>query len=154
MPHVCNASCLGGSSGGCDSVENSDEGVTLSYSTDQGSNWLLLQDLAYDSYGSYRSVKVNLPAVAKTHSTRFRWMQPKYSTSGADTWALGNVSDVNYCMYVTFIHQVWLLPCILLFSIGVALRVVVFVRLKFKVLILRINLKFSLTWSSVVSVVM
>ena len=84
---------IGGISGGCDSVEDSDEGVRLSFSTDGGKNWILLYNLAYNSYGNYRSVQVNLPTTAKTPLTRFRWMQLRYSQKGSDTWALGDVSQ-------------------------------------------------------------
>lgn len=74
--------------------DNSETGETLvlEYSVNGGA-WTSLQTLntVYPGYATWTPVSVELPAGARSESTRFRWRQLSNSGPASDTWALEDV---------------------------------------------------------------
>jgi len=80
---------------GCESP-NSDEGVYLQYSIDNGVNWVdmnywnslgILTDYLY----VWNQYIVSIPLIAQTANTKFRWLQPTNSGTEFDNWGLDNI---------------------------------------------------------------
>lgn len=93
----------------CEGPDEPDEGVYLQYSTNNGSTWT---DIHYfDPNGGSDPDLINwknwcfqVPAVALTSSTLFRWFQDNDSGADYDHWGIDNV--VIYCNDPTF-NIVW-----------------------------------------------
>jgi PKD repeat protein/uncharacterized membrane protein len=68
------------------------ENVILSYSTNGGSTWVIIQTYLTGSYTSFTSISETIPAGARTNATLFKWSQPVNSGLGCDNWSIDNVS--------------------------------------------------------------
>lgn len=71
--------------------------VQVQYSIDSGDTWTVLKTYQPSVYRSDKFFKVSLelPSVARTASTRFRFIQPVFA-SGLDNWALDDVRILRY----------------------------------------------------------
>ena len=74
----------------CDYSDSTAESVIVQYSTNGGVTWSLIATISYASYRTVRQFSANLPIVAKTASTRFRLVQPRFSGANSDQWAIDN----------------------------------------------------------------
>ena len=80
---------IGNSSNGGENADGGEE-IVLEYSLD-GSSWTHMETYAVGSYTNWTSRTVNVPEVAQTPSTQFRWRQLDHSGSSYDHWGLDNV---------------------------------------------------------------
>lgn len=94
----------------CEGPDQLNEGVALQYSIDGGTNWTTIEYYIPDGtitntiltssltvvsgptpFTSWNSFSVEIPPLALTTSTQFRWFQPVSSGSGFDNWGLDNI---------------------------------------------------------------
>ncbi|OFX28312.1 MAG: hypothetical protein A2033_18900, partial [Bacteroidetes bacterium GWA2_31_9] len=77
--------------------ENADGGedVTLQYSIDNGNNWIDINIYLADNYPNFTLIQENIPILACTNNTLFRWIQFSHSGSGYDNWAIDDVAFNN-----------------------------------------------------------
>jgi gliding motility-associated-like protein len=80
----------------CEGIDLPEEGVALQYSINNGATWVNIK--YYEPNGGYDPVMINwkrycldIPAVAMTASTAFRWYQAQSSGAGYDTWGLDDM---------------------------------------------------------------
>jgi gliding motility-associated-like protein len=81
----------------CEGPDQSNEGVSLQYSTDGGATWI---EISYwDPNGGQDPTLINwnrrcvtIPAGAMTTSTMFRWYQEFSSDANSDHWGLDNIT--------------------------------------------------------------
>ncbi len=87
--------------GDCEDSDYPNEGVHLQYSTNNGGNWSdinywtpfssLAQQQASPLYNTWDTYSENVPPVAATTNTTFRWAQLQTSNAGYDTWGIDEV---------------------------------------------------------------
>lgn len=78
----------------CDGPDQPDEGISLQYSTDNGSSWSEILYLNPDTlidFSDWEHFCIDVPGPAKTDTTRFRWKQLNASGSNYDHWGLDDV---------------------------------------------------------------
>jgi len=68
------------------------EDVVLEYSINGGAGWTNMATLAEDDYPNFTNLEFEIPVLARTTSTRFRWRQLSNSGNNEDNWALDNIS--------------------------------------------------------------
>ena len=97
----------GGTTGNCEGPDHNDEGVSLQYSINGGSNWT---DIIYYNPGGFTEShnphnsssssngytywflsSLEIPDAAKTTNTIFQWLQESASGVGNDAWGLDNI---------------------------------------------------------------
>ncbi|KAM4036706.1 reelin isoform 2-T2 [Anomaloglossus baeobatrachus] len=82
---------IGGEISSCNKADSREEGVLLQYSNNGGINWHLLAEMYFSDFTKPKFVYLELPNLAKTPCTRFRWWQPVFSGEGYDQWAIDDV---------------------------------------------------------------
>lgn len=75
----------------CDNA-NPGEDVYLQYSNNGGVSWTNITTLFENAYPTFTFVTAQIPALAQTATTRFRWVQPTFTGAAEDVWMLDNVS--------------------------------------------------------------
>ena len=86
--------------GYCDAPDYGDD-VNLEYSIDNGVSWKNLWSFwgGIDDYSSFIKKSFTIPQDAQTHSTLFRWIQPKYDHGdnqySYDYWGLDNLQIIS-----------------------------------------------------------
>lgn len=75
----------------CDNAE-SGEGITISYSTNNGISWTVMASNLYVSQGSTLSVSQAIPAAAQGSGVKFRISQPYFSGGTYDAWIIDDFS--------------------------------------------------------------
>ncbi len=83
---------------GCEDPDEAAEEVNLQYSIDNGLSWVTI----YDSWNTVSDMSalwynwhwnsIDIPVLARTASTKFRWYQPSNSGDDWDNWGLEDVS--------------------------------------------------------------
>lgn len=96
----------------CEGPDESDEGVFLQYSIDNGTTWI---DINYwDPNGgndpgltSWNQYCANIPTAASTNSTMIRWHQDAVSGSEYDHWGIDNVQITldDPTSQITWLHD-------------------------------------------------
>lgn len=95
----------------CEGPDETDEGISIEYSTDGGNSWIEFiyyqpdgQILAANPGGNisvafgptpftvWTTQSVPIPAAAITNSTRFRWIQTQSSGGCCDNWGIDNIA--------------------------------------------------------------
>lgn len=77
---------------GCDGLDNTNENVTVQFSVNGGQTWTNMA--AYTSNMALQTRTLTLSTAARTATTRFRFIQPTFSTgvgASADVWVLRSV---------------------------------------------------------------
>ena len=62
--------------------------MQLEYSTDNGITWTTINTYASNDYDNFTLVQENIPALAQTANTIFRFNQPSNGGTNADNWAI------------------------------------------------------------------
>ena len=75
----------------CDNIEPGKD-IILEYSTDAGSTWVNVNTYYANSFPTFKTVSVTVPAAAQTSATRFRWRQLNNGGNNQDNWAIDEVS--------------------------------------------------------------
>ena len=82
----------------CEGPDEVDEGVYLQYSVNGGANWNTLHYFFPPHYtdgsnhcSSWQNYVFNVPLLAQTNNTIFRWIQNAISSNTTDHWGLDNV---------------------------------------------------------------
>ncbi|MBK7751403.1 MAG: gliding motility-associated C-terminal domain-containing protein [Flavobacteriales bacterium] len=73
--------------------ENADPGddVVLEYSINGGGSWTPFDTMLESQFSTFTSRRVEVPMLARTNATLFRWWQLAHSGAGQDVWAIDNV---------------------------------------------------------------
>ena len=84
-----------------DGWNNSESGedIVLEYSKG-GSQWIQMQSLGgvYPSLSGWTSFAIDIPEVARSENTQFRWRQRSHSGSNYDVWALEGIKITSYAL--------------------------------------------------------
>lgn len=86
----------------CETAD-SGEDIILSYSTNNGSTWTMIQTYYTGSYINFTQINIAIPAAARTSGTMFKWAQPYNSGFGYDNWSIDNVS-ISSSASASFAH--------------------------------------------------
>ena len=77
-------------SNGCEQADNGED-VLLSYSIDNGVNWLTINTFKVTNYPSFTQISQQIPTQAKTSSTLLKLHQPSFSGAGYDNWVIDDL---------------------------------------------------------------